>query len=74
MPEHGGQRAGRAGDDGLRLGGLTAGGVEPAVRGSQLERVAVEPELERAVQAAAERIRDGDFSVLSARPPEGLGA
>ena len=43
-------------------------GAQRVSVGGQLTWVAT-----AALTAAAERIRDGDFSVLSARPPEGLG-
>ena len=43
-------------------------GAQRVSVGGQLTWVAT-----AALTAAAERLRDGDFSVLSARPPEGLG-
>ena len=47
---------------------MVEAGAQRVSVGGQLTWVAT-----AALTAAAERLRDGDFSVLSARPPEGLG-
>ena len=53
---------------GLTFDEVVEAGAQRVSVGGQLTWVAA-----AALSAAAERIRDGDFSVLSARPPEGLG-